>query len=48
MLTSMTRTATDLAGDVDSTDPTVGLTHNLGGRPGRCVSFVGIFGSAPG
>jgi DNA-directed RNA polymerase specialized sigma24 family protein len=25
MLTSMTRTATDLAGDVDSTDPTVGL-----------------------
>ena len=25
MLTHMTRTATDLAGDLDSTDPTVGL-----------------------
>ena len=25
MLTEMTRTATDLAGDLDSTDPTVGL-----------------------
>ena len=25
MLTSMTRTATDLAGDLDSTDPTIGL-----------------------
>lgn len=25
-------------------NPTMGLTHNLGGRPGRCVSFVGIFG----
>ena len=25
MLTLMTRTATDLAGDLDSTDPTVGL-----------------------
>ena len=25
MLTGMTRTATDLAGDLDSTDPTVGL-----------------------
>ena len=25
MLTNMTRTATDLAGDLDSTDPTVGL-----------------------
>ena len=25
MLTDMTRTATDLAGDLDSTDPTVGL-----------------------
>jgi acetyl-CoA C-acetyltransferase len=36
------------AGPRQLTDPTVGLTHNLGGRPGRCVSFVGIFGSAPG
>jgi acetyl-CoA C-acetyltransferase len=25
--------------------PKLGLTHNLGGRPGRCVSFVGIVGS---
>jgi acetyl-CoA C-acetyltransferase len=25
-------------------DPTVGLTHNLGGAPGRCVSFVSIVG----
>lgn len=32
------------AGDRQLDDPTVGLTHNLGGRPGRCVSFVGIFG----
>jgi acetyl-CoA C-acetyltransferase len=23
------------------------LTHNLGGQPGRCVSFVGIVGSEP-
>jgi acetyl-CoA C-acetyltransferase len=36
------------AGPRQLTDPTVGLTHNLGGRPGRCVSFVGIFGSPPG
>jgi acetyl-CoA C-acetyltransferase len=25
-------------------DPRVGLTHNLGGRPGTCVSFVSIVG----
>jgi acetyl-CoA C-acetyltransferase len=25
--------------------PKLGLTHNLGGRPGRCVCFVGIVGS---
>jgi acetyl-CoA C-acetyltransferase len=24
---------------------TLGLTHNLGGRPGACVSFVGVVGS---
>ncbi|HVL90547.1 MAG TPA: acetyl-CoA acetyltransferase, partial [Actinomycetota bacterium] len=23
------------------------LTHNLGGGPGECVSFVGVFGSEP-
>jgi acetyl-CoA C-acetyltransferase len=26
---------------------TLGLTHNLGGRPGACVSFVAIVGSEP-
>ncbi|MEV0729917.1 acetyl-CoA acetyltransferase [Polymorphospora sp. NPDC050346] len=26
-------------------NPTLGLTHNLGGRPGKCVSFIGIVGS---
>jgi acetyl-CoA C-acetyltransferase len=24
--------------------PTLGLTHNLGGAPARCVSFVSIAG----
>ena len=27
-------------------DPKLGLTHNLGGMPGRCVSFVSIVGRA--
>jgi acetyl-CoA C-acetyltransferase len=27
------------------TDKTMALTHNLGGRPGKCVSFVSIVGS---
>jgi acetyl-CoA C-acetyltransferase len=35
------------AGPRQLQDPTIGLTHNLGGRPGRCVSFVGIFGNTP-
>lgn len=26
---------------------TLGLTHNLGGAPGECVSFVGVVGSQP-
>ncbi|PYN82155.1 MAG: acetyl-CoA acetyltransferase, partial [Candidatus Rokuibacteriota bacterium] len=26
---------------------TLALTHNLGGAPGECVSFVGIVGSEP-
>ena len=30
------------------TGKTVGLTHNLGGAPGNCVSFVSIVGSEPG
>jgi len=25
-------------------NPKLGLTHNLGGAPGRCVSFVWIVG----
>jgi len=29
------------------TDKTLGLTHNLGGFPGECVSFVSIVGSHP-
>jgi acetyl-CoA C-acetyltransferase len=26
---------------------TLALTHNLGGAPGECVSFVGVVGSEP-
>ena len=26
----------------------LGLTHNLGGAPGQCVSFVSIVGAEPG
>jgi len=33
------------AGERQLPAPTLGLTHNLGGRPGRCVCFVGIVGS---
>jgi acetyl-CoA C-acetyltransferase len=29
-------------------DPKVGLTHNLGGAPGRCVSFVSVVGREVG
>ena len=32
------------AGPRQIKDPTLGLTHNLGGMPGRCVSFVSIVG----
>jgi acetyl-CoA C-acetyltransferase len=32
------------AGPRQIADPTLGLTHNLGGAPGRCVSFVSIVG----
>jgi acetyl-CoA C-acetyltransferase len=28
--------------------PQTGLTHNLGGRPGTCVSFISIVGAQPG
>jgi acetyl-CoA C-acetyltransferase len=33
------------AGERQLGDPKLGLTHNLGGRPGSCVSFVSIVGS---
>ena len=32
------------AGKRQLTDPRLALTHNLGGRPGSCVSFVSIVG----
>ncbi len=32
------------AGERQLDDPRLGLTHNLGGRPGTCVSFVSIVG----
>jgi acetyl-CoA C-acetyltransferase len=32
------------AGPRQIDDPQLGLTHNLGGAPGRCVSFVSIVG----
>ena len=32
------------AGPRQIENPTLGLTHNLGGAPGRCVSFVSIVG----
>jgi len=32
------------AGPRQITEPKLGLTHNLGGAPGRCVSFVSIVG----
>ncbi len=36
------------AGDRQLPDPKLGLTHNLGGRPGTCVSFVSIVGRDQG
>lgn len=33
------------AGERQLDDPRVGMTHNLGGRPGTCVSFVSIVGA---
>ncbi len=32
------------AGERQIKDPKIGLTHNLGGAPGRCVSFVSVVG----
>jgi acetyl-CoA C-acetyltransferase len=36
------------AGDRQLDDPKLGLTHNLGGRPGTCVSFISIVGREAG
>ena len=34
------------AGDRQVSSPRLGLTHNLGGAPGRCVSFVSVVGTS--
>jgi len=36
------------AGERQLQDPKLGLTHNLGGRPGTCVSFVAVVGAEQG
>ena len=36
------------AGPRQLNHPKIGLTHNLGGQPGRCVSFVSVVGSQLG
>jgi acetyl-CoA C-acetyltransferase len=36
------------AGERQLDDPQIGLTHNLGGQPGACVSFVSIVGAGTG
>lgn len=36
------------AGERQLADPRLGLTHNLGGRPGGCVSFVSVVGNQRG
>jgi len=36
------------AGPRQIKDPKIGLTHNLGGAPGRCVSFVSVVGNEVG
>ncbi|MGO9607096.1 MAG: acetyl-CoA acetyltransferase [Candidatus Binataceae bacterium] len=36
------------AGPRQIKDPKIGLTHNLGGAPGRCVSFVSVVGREVG
>ncbi len=37
-----------LAGARQLDDPRTALTHNLGGRPGSCVSFVSVVGRERG
>ena len=33
--------------DTVTPDRSLGLTHNLGGAPGECVSFVSVVGTEP-
>lgn len=33
---------------IDAADRGLALTHNLGGQPGDCVSFVSVLGSKIG
>jgi acetyl-CoA C-acetyltransferase len=43
----MYKTWLQLRGEADPRqieNPTLGMTHNLGGAPGRCVSFVSLVG----
>jgi len=35
------------AGPRQLENPRLGLTHNLGGQPGACVSFVSVVGAEP-
>jgi acetyl-CoA C-acetyltransferase len=35
------------AGQRQIKDPKLALTHNLGGSPGACVSFVSVVGTDP-
>lgn len=36
------------AGERQLADPRLAVTHNLGGRPGNCVSFTAVVGPEPG
>ncbi|HEU4979827.1 MAG TPA: hypothetical protein VFT14_01335 [Solirubrobacterales bacterium] len=36
------------AGDRQIDDPKLGMTHDLGGRPGTCVSCISIVGKEEG
>jgi acetyl-CoA C-acetyltransferase len=36
------------AGKRQLDEPKLGMTHNLGGRPGACVSFISLVGAGAG
>ena len=48
MLYEMWLQVQGLAGKRQLDDPRIALTHNLGGRPGSCVSFVSLVGREKG